>query len=364
MADSVFTYRDYFLRGVAISTDTDASLILFACHQFLEQVFKNVYSNKFERLSLSINSRGIEEDDSGGFVVAVDIAGTSYFKADANVTTDDVIDVLKDSFRKYNDLFLDILAESVDPFLAEISYAIVIVDGDSVVNTVIQEPPEDDGLKVWAIAAIAAGAGFITIMTVCLCFICCLAEPDDEPYKVPEVSKSSSNGSKKTKSTSTSSKDEVEEESTMFGKDPLETRSITSQDSSRFTYNPKSVRSNDCGTFASFATNISNMEGDLETWQRASTINNNQGMVPFGQDISAIETKKDLSHIIERDEESGASSQDLSALRGLHIKDDDEQQRRSTGSSRRSLDLNGAAKDVIEDLNDLSLQVAMYRTSL
>ena len=294
--------------------------------------------------------------------MAVDIAGTSYFATDANVTTNDVMDVLKDSFRKYNDLFLDILAESVDPFLADISYAIVIVDGDSVVNTIIKETPEDDGLKVWAIAAIAAGAGFITIMSVCLCFICCLAEPDDEPYKVPDVSKSASNGSKKTKSTSTSSKEEVEEESEMFGNDPLETRSITSQDSSRFTYNPKSVRSNDCGTFASFATNISNMEGDLESWQRASTINNH-GMVPFGQDISAIESKKDLSHILERDEESGASSHDLSALRGLHIKDEDEQ-RRSTGGSRRSLDLSGAAQDVIEDLNDLSRQVAMYRKSI
>lgn len=293
-------------------------------------------------------------------MVSVDLTGTSYFTNDAQIKEEEVSDVLKEAFRKYNDLFLEILADSVDPFLSDISYAIVIVDGDSVADFFTPKPSTDKGLKVWAIAAIAAGAGFLTILAVCVCFICCIADPDDEQYKIPEVTKSGSNGSKKSKTTTSSSKDEVDEESEMFGKEHLETRSITSQDSSKFTYNPKSIRSNDAYTFASFTTNISNVDRELESWQRASTVN--QSALPFGQDISAIESKKDLSHILEKDEESGASSHDLSALRGLSIQEEEEHRRRVSGS-RHSLDLSGAAQDVIEDLNDLSRQVALYRKS-
>ena len=81
--------------------------------KFLEQVFRNMYGEKFERLKLSINSRGIEEDNNGGFIVAVDIAGTSDFQSETNITSKEVMEVLKDSFRKYNDLFLEILADQM-----------------------------------------------------------------------------------------------------------------------------------------------------------------------------------------------------------------------------------------------------------
>ena len=143
----------------------------------------------------------------------------------------------------------------------------------------------------------------------------------------------------------------------MYGKDHLETRSISSQDSSKFTYNPKSIHSSDGFTFASFNTNS---QFDVESWQKASTINRSV-MAPFGQDISAIENKKDLSHILEKDEESGSSSHDLSTLRGLHINQEDDRQRRNQSDGRHSVDLSGAAQGVIDDLNDLSRQVAEYR---
>eukprot|EP00977_Amphora_coffeiformis_P019409 scaffold7221_cov165-Amphora_coffeaeformis.AAC.2 len=322
---------------------------------FLDQVFKNVYGDSLDRFSLSINSKGIKPDDNGGFVVAVDITGTANFVEGSNILEEDVMSVLKDGFRKYNDLYLEILADSVDPFLSKISYAIVIVDGEDVVDIITPDSSVDQSLEVWAIAAIAAGAGFISILAICLLFIFCLADPEDD--EVPEVSKSRSNVSKKSKTTAASSKEEEEEESEIYGKDHLETRSISSQDSSKFTYNPKSIHSSDGFTFASFNTNT---QYDVESWQKASTINRSV-MAPFGQDISAIENKKDLSHIVEKDEESGSSSHDLSTLRGLHINQEDDQQRRSGG--RHSLDLSGAAQDVIEDLNDLSRQVAQYRKS-
>jgi hypothetical protein len=221
-------------------------------------------------------------------------------------------------------------------------------------------PSDDGGLKVWAIAIIAAGAGFATILAACICFICCMADPDEEPYKVPDVSKSTSSASKKSKTTSSSSKEDLEEDSEIFGKEQLETRSITSQDSSKFTYNPRSIRSNDAYTFASFNTNSSHVESDVESWQKSSTINQSVA-VPFGQDISVIEKKKDLSHIVEKDDESGSSSQDISAIRGVSVRN--HVARYQGNIDRNSLDFNGAAQDVIEDLNDLSRQVAHYRKS-
>lgn len=327
--------------------------------QFLDQVFKNVYDDLFERFSLSINSRGIKPDENGGFVVVVDLTGTAYFVDESNITEEEVMSVLKEGFRKYNDLYLEILADSVDPFLSEISYAIVLVDGEGVVDIIVPEESTDEGLKVWAIAAIAAAAGFFSILAVCLLFICCVADPDEDEDKIPDISKSRSHVSKKSKTTTSSSKVD-DEESIMFGKDHLETRSISSQDSSKFTYNPKSIRSYDGHTFASFNTNT---EYDVEAWQKGSTINRSV-MAPFGQDISAIENKKDLSHIVERDEESGSSSNELSGLRGLNINQDDESERQKMSHGRHSLDLTGAAQDVIEDLNDLSRQVAQYRKSV
>lgn len=112
-------------------------------------------------------------------------------------------------------------------------------------------------------------------------------------------------------------------------------------------------------TFASFNTNTTGLEYDAESWRKASTINQS-ALGVFGEEISQIEHKRDLSHIVERDEESGVSSND-SSLKGLqHLTD-----RRCSGShsGRNSLDLSGAAANVIEDLNDLSRQVAQYRSS-
>ena len=320
---------------------------------------KNTYAENFVRLSLAVNSRGIEPDENEGFIVSVDLTGTVYFDKETNVSEENVTMVLKDAFRKYNKLFLDILADSIDPFLSAISYAIVIVDGDSVVDEKVNEPKTDSNLPVWTIAVIAAAAGFIAILALCLCFICCLGDPEEEdeyPKQIPQVSKSSSGGSGKSKNTAVSSRDE--EESYMYGNghEHLEARSISSQDSSKFTYNPKSVFSYTGNTYASFNTNVSNMDNCVENWQKASTMNQSTA---FGNDISGIEEKRDLSHIVERDEESGASSQDLSTLNGLNIATGETPQGFSIG--RQSLNLSGTAKDVIDDLNDLSQQVAKYK---
>jgi hypothetical protein len=328
--------------------------------QFLDQVFNNIYPDSFERVSLSIQSRGIQPDDTDGFVVAVDISGTSYFVDGTGPSEGEVENILKEAFRKYNDLFLDILADSPDTFLSEISYVIIVVNGESVVDTpvVARTKDDDDSLDVWVIATMAAGAGFIFIFAVCLLCICCIGDEDDVNDPIPAIAKSGSNGTQKSKSTKSASHDD---ESAMNEKDHLEVRSITSQDSSKFTYNPRSVRSSGGFTFASFNTNTPNVEVDIESWQKKSTMNTEGAKAPFGNDISLIEAKKDLSHIVERDEESG-SGHDLS-LSDLQRKESD--RRHYLGNaSRASLDLNGNAKDVIDDLNDLSLQVAQYRTSM
>lgn len=189
-----------------------------------------MFADNFERFSLSIHSRGIKADETGGFVVAVDLTGTSYFIDGTAPEKEDVTTVLKDAFRMYNDLFLDILADSVDPFLSQITYAIVIVDGDSVVDNPFgnQQTKDDSGLEIWAISAIAAGGGFITILAACICFICWVGESEDD--NVPGVKKSNSHGSKKSKTTANTSKNPEDETDYFEGNDHLlDARSISSQ---------------------------------------------------------------------------------------------------------------------------------------
>jgi hypothetical protein len=79
-----------------------------------------------------------------------------------------------------------------------------------------------------------------------------------------------------------------------------------SQTSSQFTYNPSSLRSTDAHTIASFAVQEGNIEINLEEWQKAAVVSGDDEVaVPFGgQDISAIEHKKDLSLIVEGESES------------------------------------------------------------
>jgi hypothetical protein len=303
--------------------------------------------------------RGLASDNADGFIATTDLTGYAYFDVDSDISEDDVTNALKDAFRKYNKLFLEILAESDDAFLSDIRYAIVIVDGDSVLDRKVTNESSDETFPIWAIALVAAGAGFALVVGLCLCFIYCLGEPDEDQDGVYNVSRTNSRETKKSKSTTASSTPD-EEESTMYDHEHFEARSFSSQDSSKFTFNPKSVFSN-TNTFASFNTNMTNIDNHVQNWQRDSTIEQGSNTA-FGNDVSAINEKRDLSHIDEREEES-AESFDAFNLHGDRQYQSRNNRQSSLRNSGRPSGVSGGAKEVMQDLDDLSQQVAMYRTS-
>lgn len=367
--------------------------VLTVTVNFLDLRFEELYSSKtavdFDKVSLSALSYNIDEVN-GGFVAEIVFKGRAFFADGKAADQHDVIAISKDVFQMENQAYLEALMLSNDPFLTDISYAIVNVGGDVEAENQdvlskrpidsIAPPSEDDtffqGLNKWTIITLAGAGGFLTVCLVCLLWCCCSSIADDTPMAMPDTVKPN-----ETKGTQ-------DEESYMpETKAPSPLRSITSQDSSVFTYNPKSCRSTDSRTLGSLLTSNPTMEMDLEAWKRGSTVQ--KGVVPFGHDISAIENKKDLS-LIEEGSEGEEATPDKARLgrfkpsgytlteRSLHELDRSEMQtiprNRSSSSSRSSsqsrnrnsrrsqpIDLEADAAEVIKDLKDLSFQIDRYR---
>jgi hypothetical protein len=223
-----------------------------------------------------------------------------------------------------------------------------------------------------------------------LLWFCCSTVSDDYDKDVNRVVKNTPSKAT-TRRTSDGDSYKAREE-----RSPSPVRSITSQDSSIFTYNPKSCKSFDSKTFGSFLTGNTGIdtgvEMDVEAWQQRSTVQKDTSI--FGHDISAIENKKDLS-LIEEGSEGDDNTPDKrresqnnkpNAKRALtrnSLADFERAERQltltrkrsssSSSSSRKSssssqrkkssipIDLEGDAADVINDLKDLSSQIDRYR---
>ena len=308
---------------------------------FLDGVLENAYrkENKYiyEQVRLSVQNYDIVADN-GGFVATVELRGTAFFKDDAPA---DMSPLIVDAFSDYNEVYLESLTSSKDNFLQGLSYAVVTVDG----NVAMEDRNKKggiggDSLDTWMIALIAGGIAFVAVMSVCvILFCCCVGGGSTTASSMTDIPKSRTAESRDTRSTE-------DYATTRRSRSPSPVRSITSQDSSKFTYNPKSS----CRSKGSFDFNGSALEMDVEAWQKGSTINGNHTL-PFGHDISAIETKKDLSLIQEENSDSTPDSL-LSErkLRALEM-----------GTSRPMLDLNAPARDVLDELNDLSFQISSLR---
>jgi hypothetical protein len=438
--------------GSRSNTDPNSFLVqvIAQTQEFLDNAFGTIYNGTdydFSHTSLSVTSYSIDGDgDSStgegsgtGYIARMDLAGTIFF-GDAPPQVQ-VSTVISAAFQQQNQRFLQSLVLSNDPFLQDINYAIVRVvqprgaGGRS--NTAAADPnvnaEESSGMDSWMLALIVGAGTFVVVFCVCLLCVCFTPlselQPDSIEYagsgKQPPIS---------TKDTSDVSLDVSDDEEN----DPYEkTRrashhdperptsrqprspdlSVTSQDSSRFTYNPKSARSSTTG--GSFLNGPAEAL-DIEAWEQGSTIIDRSGMnmPPFGHDISAIENKKDLSLIEEGDFEDvtphkdgggGGETKDVHALRKKRLQGqylsrqavyeiDRHRGGRGTGTgapsqprpvssnsnrgSNNHNHSNGAStvstsrpprvstntnttssstNDVIADLNDLSLQFNRYR---
>jgi len=147
--------------------------------------------------------------------------------------------------------------------------------------------------------AVAGGIGFIIFVAMCLLWYCCSTVTD----KFEVDCKAGKTPSKVTRQT-------IEEDSYMqCSQSPSPVHGITSQNSSIFTYNPKSCKSFDSKTFGSFLASNTGVEMDVKAWQKGTKVQ--KDAIPFGHDISAIENKKDLSLIETEGSEGEEPTLDL-----------------------------------------------------
>lgn len=241
------------------------------------------------------------------------------------------------AFEEGMDRYVEILKTGYQrqrhPFLMNLLAAEVLVSRATLADDDKSYPPpsstksEDSAsIEIWMIALIAGAGAFVLVFCSALTCICCM--------KVDIPDQQAGGGSKRltvqtypTGRTSSSSNDDDD----LASKSPTEARSITSQDSSIFTYNPRSVRSQAsvagfshmCGS--TYFTASSAMDMDLAAWQSSNLLNHNHRnsntSLPFGADISAIvnTSKKDLSLIQEENSStmSGASSTPSSSQQSL-----------------------------------------------
>jgi hypothetical protein len=397
--------------------------VITQTQDFLNDAFSAIYKDtdyQFSHTSLSVTTYSIDSTTDGGkknnggesYIASMDLAGTIFF-GDAP-PQEQVSTVISAAFQQQNQLFLQSLVQSTDPFLQDINYAIVRVVKNNEKTNQANATGASSDLDSWMLAIIVGAGTFIVVFFCCLVFVCFTPLSELQPDIENHGSSRSGKSIKPidTKDTDNASDDGAEfwegddaERPTPTSLSPV--RSITSQDSSRFTYNPKSGRSNDSDPERGFLTGPAEPD-DIEAWeQEEGTINRSTNM-PFGHDISAIEKHKDLSLIEEGDfedvtphkPEAGVISLQQQKIKGQYLSrqavfETDHRrggrgsgtgtssQQRPTSSNRganNSNSSNGASSsvsasrppkvknnntsavnDVIDDLNNLSAQFDKHR---
>jgi hypothetical protein len=343
--------------------------------QFLDRAFHREYDNSstydFAQVRLSVSTYEITEDSSGGYLASIDLVGTSFFEEEAPAS---VTPLVVSAFSAQNQEYLNTLTMSEDAFLQGISYAVVTVNG----NVAMSKAGDDisqSSFQTWSIALIAGCIAFMAVLCGCLlAMYCCFSD-------VPTSRARPAPGNKPVGSRDTGDSSEIEDlDGDIYSEQtrtPSPVRSITSQDSSKFTYNPSVTsrssvddfpRSRGSAENPSFMIHNHATDLDVEsTWSKGSTIPHGSH-VPFGTDISVIESKKDLSLIQEGEDEQSTPDkpldpQYLSQENILDMERGERLQRHSLlHPGKKLLDLNGPAQDVLDELNDLSLQISSLRT--
>ena len=406
-----------------VNSDNDELLsrVLDYTAGYMDEYFGAYYANSqsgnyFSYTGLEINSYGIH-GVTGSFITTLELDGVLVFNADPTPSQAFIQQLLDNSFQGLNfELFVEGLQHSESQFLKELTHIIVNIGGKQVAQEDLEfKPPvktvaeEEDGeglkgswqLDDWSQIAVYASAGVVGALLImgliCICKYCCcnrnrkvndVREPvnlksiniptmigQDPPaprqHIIPERFRPRS-------SKRTGAKNNIIYSPNDNTLSPV--RSITSQDSSKFTYNPAGMSMLSKASFSvGSLSNFDNQSIDLEAWQRNDAISA-LSVAPFGHDISAIEKNhRDLSLIEEGDEEdrnsSNNSGKDMTSKhhsRSGHSSRSSYQQRRSAPRTNRVVNystesssamISDASSDVINDLRNLSLQIESHRRS-
>jgi hypothetical protein len=332
------------MRSLAETTAQELLFsILSQTTTFLEMALKEKFKSSqydFTHVTLSVEEFSLDVSSDGGkFDADCRLQGIAMFEAGSSPSSDAAVkQVVRRALDEENSLFLQALRKSDNPFLQDILFAVVTTeDGDpsfgrppNATDGNESEPDSSTFIAApWMIALMVTASIGVLLILSCLVWYC---------YKSCQNARQHDAAVEKMRTASHSSSSCSEEGDAKFRKRspsiPSPLHSIMSQDSSKFTFNPKSRSTksipppndmvddneDDGGEEStsskhsisffgvSFYTNSSNVDVDVDAWRKGSTVantSNSNSSLPFGQDISAIEmhSKRDLSLIEEGENE-------------------------------------------------------------
>ena len=362
-----------------LSTRTSSFLDTHLQTYFSESVSGDYYSHT----GLGIVDFNVVQTDDLLYSAIVDFDGSSFFTYVPLPGAEFITKLLKNAFQGSSRLdYVKELQSSEIPFLASITSVVVELNNQviasedlPVVNT-MDNSTGGSTMSTETMALIVAGSA-AGALALCLAGLACFS-----CYRTKDTSKL------RVKTIQSNQGTDEDLESPVHSPSPV--HSICSQESSKFTYNPRSIYTStstisaltmDTKTISSHFSSLNvDIDGgiDMGAWARQSTISP-MTPAPFGHDISAIEPNvKDLSLVMEGTDEdytpaslkSSRSSLTKSALQELDDKvlNVDWNHRRSVKSDSLCSEDEGYEvsdnSDVITDLKNLSLQIDMHRGNI
>jgi hypothetical protein len=406
---------DTIVMQLRSKRDTDNSQLLekmlAITTKYLDDYFGAYYASTeprdyFGAADLEVNSFGVH-GVTGSFITTLEFDGKLFFNSDPAPSQSFLNTLLVNAFQGLNlDLYLQSLVSSEDErFLHKLTHIIIEISENTVTDTNLEEtdaiePEGDESDKGWTELATYAVAGVVgaLLMLGAFCLFRCLCckgkrQVDDglEPIsmksiEIPATLKPVQPESRRSKPLQYKARTSRSNDFfTHRERSPSPVRSLASQDSSKFTYNPAGVSKTPLSLGSLSTVNIDVQNVDLEAWQRQNTITPITPD-PFGMDISAIEGKdRDLSLIEEGDEGSrqGGQYRSRKSLSSLEARNSRSRKLPSRAPSQPSIpsrtmeprgmdfytedsstmDVTEISSDVINDLRNLSLQFDKHRGS-
>jgi hypothetical protein len=382
---------------------------------YLNDYFGAYYRNTepqdyFSDAVLSVNSFGIH-GGQGSYITTLEIEGMVFFNSDPAPSEAFTLTLLSNAFQGLNQkIFLNKIVNGESQFLNELTYMVIEINDLEVAENNLVEGIEDvekeieDEEEKWydadwveyavfAVAGVGGASAMLCLFFLCRC--CCSTkqqenEDGESPVKVIDEEVGTKNHqrrvSRRPNNEATLEIAKTYSSGNSQSRSPSPERSMASQDSSIFTYNPAGISMSKDGISLGSISNIHTElpSFDLEAWQNKNTISP-VTPAPFGHDISAIDDQnqtKDLSLI---DEGSEDSYQDRAAkvqmqsryrpsMNALEVRQSRSRpvpkQGYSQPSNSRMLDYSKddsssyrseSSGDVINDLRNLSAQIDRHR---
>ena len=334
----------------------------------LQESFSKTFSavnreSYFGGLDLSVGDFELGGDQSMK-IADLQYNGVAFFGSDPVPEKDAIVDLVTKSFKgDSRSRFIDSILMSSDGFLLNIKYLVVSVDGVVVANddlsrNVPKDEPTFSLTDYYKYVALAVTSAVFVIGVAALVYACRLKKNTSDIKLEDDTVMRETH------------KDvmDIELQST---KSPSE-RSLTSQESSQFTYNPTGLTNEPA--IPSHVTSLQIEVNSLSVEVRRNTMMSPITPGPFLTDISAIGPDDKEMSIIEEVSSAAETSSGYFSRSSLSFLN------RSTHSAKKKLsrysmsmdDSNNLSDisldddegiDVINDLKDLSLQIRQQRTS-